>query len=140
MTLFSNTVNLTKEQLFPLVLIVVFALVLILFFINILLLSSKNKKTLKNFVSGKNNLRLFTINYKDQTVYVVDKKDFKNRRIEDFRWFFNSFTKEDSIRVKVWVNELIRDDRKVKDNLEAQVLIGKNQKIFSVLAVESSIF
>lgn len=133
MTLFSNTVNLTKEQLFPLVLIVVFALVLILFFINILLLSSKNKKTLKNFVSGKNNLRLFTINYKDQTVYVVDKKDFKNRRIEDFRWFFNSFTKEDSIRVKVWVNELIRDDRKVKDNLEAQVLIGKNQKIFSVL-------
>ena len=34
---------------------------------------------------------------------------------------FSGFTNEDSIRVKVWINELIKGDRKVKDNLEKRI-------------------
>ena len=133
MTILNLMINLSVDKIIPLVIIIAFSLLLILYLFYIFILSIKNEETLRKFTLGKSNLRLFTIYCKDKYVYVVDKKNFKNRRKEEFKWFFNSFTKEDSIRVKVWMNELIKADRNVKDCLEVQVVIGKNQKMFSLL-------
>ena len=125
--------DLSLEIIIPLGIIILLAIVLLIFCIHSLFIGSKHKKALKSFTSGKNNLRLFAIDYKNESIYVVDKKNFKAKRRESFKWFYNSFSNEDSIRVKVWINELIKGDKKVKDNLEVQVSLGGKQKIFSVI-------
>lgn len=133
MVLSSFKLNLSLEIIIPLGIIIILAITLFAFFIHSYFINSKHKKAIKSFTSGKNNLRLFTIDYKNESIYVVDKKNFKTRRRENFKWFYNSFSNEDSIRVKVWINELIKGDKKVKDNLEVQVSLGGKQKIFSVI-------
>ena len=133
MVLFYFKLDLSLEIIIPLGIIILLAITLFSFFIHSHFISYKHKKAINSFTSGKNNLRLFTIDYKNETIYVVDKKNFKTRRRETFKWFYNSFSNEDSIRVKVWINELIKEDKKVKDNLEVQVSIGGKQKIFSVI-------
>lgn len=128
-----DSVNLNHNQQIALLVIFIFTILLTFYFIHISLINRKNKRYLHSFTSGKNNLRLFTINFKDETVYVVDKKNFKGKKKESYRWFFNSFTKEDSIRVRVWLNELIKKDRSVQNNLEVHVLLNGKTPVFSVL-------
>ena len=118
--------------------IVLLAICLIGFFIFIFILGHKNKKKLSSFSSGKNNIRLFTLNYEESSVYVVDKKNFKQKRKMDFDWFFESYPREDTLRTKIWLSELINNDRLVNDSIEVHVLIGKQKEpMFSVLTCTS---
>lgn len=116
------------------VIFLLFFFILCIYFIYTMSLSKKNKSYLKDLTSGKNNMRIFTIHYLENFIYVVDKKNFKGKKKQTFKWFYNSFTNEDSLRVKVWINEIIRNDRSVKNNLEVHTLIKKSRTpIFSIL-------
>ena len=120
---------------YPFLLIVILFLSLLIFFIYIFAFNKKNKNDLSYITSGKNNIRLFTIHYEKKYVYVVDKKDFKGKRKESFEWFYNGFSNEDSLRVKVWIDEMIRKDKSLKTNLEVYVNIKRSKTpIFSVLS------
>ncbi|MDD7735442.1 MAG: hypothetical protein PT941_01510 [Bacillales bacterium] len=132
--LLSNSFKFDIKEDYPFLLIVILTLSLIIFFIYIFAFNHKNKKDLSYITSGKNNIRLFTIHYEEKYVYVVDKKDFKGKREESFEWFYNGFANEDAIRVKVWIDEMIRKDKALKNNLEVYVNIKRNKNpIFSVL-------
>lgn len=119
----------------PFLAIVPLFIALVLFFIHIYNLSSHNKKYLRELTSGKNNIRFFTIHYRENFIYVVDKKDFKGKKKQTFKWFYNSFVDEDSVKVKVWINELIKNDYKAQETLEVHTRVGKNKNpLFSLLA------
>ena len=77
MVLSSFKLNLSLEIIIPLGIIIILAITLFAFFIHSHFINSKHKKAIKSFTSGKNNLRLFTIDYKNESIYVVDKKILK---------------------------------------------------------------
>ena len=120
---------------YPFLFIAILFLSLLVFFIYIFAFNKKNKNDLSYITSGKNKIRIFTIHYEKKYVDVVDKKDFKGKRKESFEWFYNGFSNEDSLRVKVWIDEMIRKDKSLKTNLEVYVNIKRSKTpIFSVLS------
>ena len=111
-------------------------LVFLLFFylLYIILFSRKNNTKVKFYLSGKNNIRLFAIYYKEDYIYVVDKKNFKGKKRENLDWFYNSLIKEDAIKANIWINEIIKNDKLNNEALPVQVIIKKQKKpIYSIM-------
>ena len=123
------------------VFIVVFTLLLIALlvlgiFLIIYFLQIKNYR--KSLVSGKNNVRIYSIHYNENKVLVFDKHNLKNHRSHDLSWLYESVSQSDQLRLKVWLSELKRVDHKVPHHIEIHVYIkGIRQNIFSVLEVSS---
>ena len=92
----------------------------------------------KSLVSGKNNVRIYSIHYNENKVLVFDKHNLKNHRSHDLSWLYESVSQSDQLRLKVWLSELKRVDHKVPHHIEIHVYIkGIRQNIFSVLEVSS---
>lgn len=131
-------INFNIKRDWPFALLFLLLLLLIIYFICVMKLTKKNKKAIKESTSGKNNIRLFTLYYKENYIYVVDKKNFKGKKKESFDWFYKSFTKEDQIKVKIWINEIIENDKSFINSISVHTKINTFKKaIFSVLSCTS---
>ena len=133
---FFENFDIKKDWLF-IVFLIVF-LTLIIYLLSIIIFTKRNDKFLSEFTNGKNNIRLFTIDFKKNQVYMVDKRNLKKKRIEELEWFYSGYTDEDAIKVKIWLAELIKSDRLVQNNLEVHIKLNNSKKpIFSVLTCTS---
>lgn len=133
---FFENFDIKKDWLFVVFIIVLLTLIIYFFFI--IIFTKKNEKYLANFTNGKNNIRLFKIDFKNNKVYMVDKRDLKTKRIETLEWFYSGYTDEDALKVKIWLSELIKKDRSVQKNIEVHIKLKNHKRpIFSVLTCTS---
>lgn len=86
---------------------------------------------------GKNNIRIFSINYKDDLVYVVDKRNLKTKREKSLEWFYDSVISSDKDKLRKWIEELKNENHKVPHNLEIHVYINSlRTQVFSIFEVD----
>ena len=121
---------------YVIVFLLCFLTILVFFIITLSLNRKKDHKVMMQ--KNLNIVRLFSIHYKENYVYSIDKFDFRRKRKESLDWFYNSFTPQDKLRVVVWLSELQKEDHKVPHHLELHVKVKNiKQPIFCVISVSS---
>jgi hypothetical protein len=126
------------ESDWPILGIAVLFLFLLIFGVSYLIHYKNVVKVIKNFKSGKSNIRFYTIYYNENKVYVVDKHIMKDKRYITLEEFYHSISEEEYVKVKMWLTELIYKDKSMQDSLDVTVKL-KNEKnpIFGVLTCTS---